>query len=65
MERTKCVRVQAGIRVCELSVYVVYVPGLFLKLIVIVMVIVLLARPLDLHSSGAVLRLSHTIPCPP
>ena len=32
MERTKCVRVQAGIRVCVLSVYVVYVPGLFIKL---------------------------------
>ena len=38
MERTRCVRVQAGLRVCELSVYVVYVPGLFIKLIVIVMV---------------------------
>ena len=35
---TKYVCVQAWIRVCELSVYVVCVPGLFIKLIVIVMV---------------------------
>ena len=37
VECTKCVRVQAWIRVCELSVYVVCVRGLFIQLIVVIM----------------------------